>query len=93
VYGTLVNNEQMSRVLGRIIEGIETSIKGFRLTYLRANPIYYKIVEDPNSRVFGKVFNVTNEDIKKLDKYETSMYQRDIFFRDGITYLFYRESE
>ena len=78
VYGTLLNPAVQMDVLGRTISGIFAIVKGYRVIYnYKVNDIEYPIaIEDPESNVNGKLLDVDDDDLIKLDEYETNDYIR-----------------
>ena len=55
--------------------------------------IYPTIKENKNSLVEGMVFDVSEEDMKNLDRYETHLYRRlEVILQSGIKALAYIEN-
>jgi len=79
VYGTLLKPEIQKKFFGKILEGKEDSVVGFKKSIIVIEGESYSILEKSRNRfdvVFGKVFEITDEDLKKLDEYETDAYRR-----------------
>tara|TARA_B100000029_G_scaffold516416_1_gene629664 strand:- start:7670 stop:7972 length:303 start_codon:yes stop_codon:yes gene_type:complete len=76
VYGSLLDDTVRERVLNKQIEGEEDSVRGFRVdthSFLTSFPSVYR---DKDEIAKGKVFEVTEKDLKRLDTYETKFYRR-----------------
>jgi len=79
VYGTLQNIEAQKKILGRVLESSGDSLAGYKKTTVNIEGEMYSILKKSRNRfdiVLGKVLEVTEEDLKKLDKYETDAYRR-----------------
>lgn len=77
-YGTLRNPATQVQLLGRQLgEGKPDSLRGYRLAKLRGIHFVYSILQPhPGSIVDGTLFEVTSEELQKLDDYEGDAYQR-----------------
>jgi gamma-glutamylcyclotransferase (GGCT)/AIG2-like uncharacterized protein YtfP len=76
VYGTLKEPEVQSRVIGRIIKGIPDTLNGYTKSTITINNNTYPIISQGEGNVEGLILEVTTEELKKLDEYETSAYKR-----------------
>jgi len=79
VYGTLKNQEVQKLVIERLPESSKDSIAGYRLENVEIDGETYPILI-PDSKqkkpIEGLVLLVTEEELKKLDLYETDVYER-----------------
>ena len=76
VYGSLLDDKIRERVLNKQINGVEDELRGFRVdnhSFLTSFPSVYR---DKDEIAKGKVFEVDEKDIKRLDTYETQFYRR-----------------
>jgi len=79
VYGTLINQEIQKEALGKTFEMVDDSLVGWKKSMVQIEGETYPILEKSKNRfdiIFGKVFEITEEDLKKIDKYETDEYRR-----------------
>lgn len=63
VYGTLLNRELTEDMLGHSIQTYSEILPDFKKVGLN-------IVESPGNKVYGATFEVSKEDLKRLDVYE-----------------------
>ncbi|MCY3780744.1 MAG: gamma-glutamylcyclotransferase [Chloroflexi bacterium] len=77
-YGTLRDPATQVQLLERELgEGKPDSLRGYRLANLRGIHFVYSILQPhPGSMVDGQLFEVTGEELQKLDDYEGDAYQR-----------------
>ncbi|WP_421810632.1 gamma-glutamylcyclotransferase family protein [Flagellimonas sp.] len=80
-YGTLQDLQVQQYVFGRILDGQPDFLLGFKKM---ENAVYgrYPLVIQTGKiedKVEGKVYEVSEIDLKKADIYETSAYSRKIF--------------
>lgn len=76
-YGTLKNPNVQKEVLERVIDGKEDTLEGFKKSKIRIKEIEYPIlIPDKTSKVEGHVLQITDDELEKIDKYETSAYRR-----------------
>ncbi|MBI2004336.1 gamma-glutamylcyclotransferase [Candidatus Pacearchaeota archaeon] len=79
VYGLLKKPEIQKKILERVAEFSEDSIKGYKLSQINIeNEIFPILINSKNPRdfVFGLVLEVSEEELKKIDKYEGDDYKR-----------------
>lgn len=79
VYGLLKKPEIQKEVIGRIIKGLDDSIKGYKKSTIEINGEIFPILiksNSPRDFIFGKVLEVSEEELKKIDEYETDAYKR-----------------
>ncbi len=79
-YGTLKDEQVQQYIFGRILIGKSDFLKGFQW---HKNAVYgrYPLVvqtNDPQHKVAGMVYEVSNSDLALADVYETSAYQRQM---------------
>lgn len=80
-YGTLQDLQVQEYVFGRTIDGLPDHLLGFKKL---ENAVYerYPLVvqtQNPQDKVEGKVYEVSEIDLKKADIYETHAYKRQKF--------------
>lgn len=98
VYGTLMLGDVRERVLNKKISGEYDSLKGYRLTthpVLTSYPVIETIPEWHNhTTVDGMVFEVDNDDLIKLDRYESTYYKRiNVTLESGLECMVYVENK
>lgn len=84
VYGTLLDEMTRFRILGRVVKAQDTFLSGYTLTTHPSIP--YLVVKESrkDDKVAGSVFDITDEDFKVLDRYETYFYVRkDVVLDNG----------
>lgn len=87
-YGTLQLQKVQIETYGRILKGSEDSLMGFKLDALeitdpevlkksaqKFHPIAKKSA-CPGDTINGKIFEITDDELKATDSYEVSYYQR-----------------
>ena len=77
-YGTLRDPATQVQLLGRKLgEGVPDTLRGYRLAKLTGIHYVYSILQPhPGSTVAGTLFEVSPEELAKLDDYEGDAYQR-----------------
>lgn len=77
VYGTLQDPVVQQRVIGREIEGKPDVLDDyFKSEIVMSDGTFPIIVPEVGKSVAGKVLDVTQEEIDRMDIYETSAYRR-----------------
>ena len=79
VYGTLKKPEIQKKVFERIAEFSEDSNKGYKISQINIEGEIFPILinsKNPRDFVVGSVIKVSEEELKKIDKYETDAYKR-----------------
>ena len=92
-YGTLMDDEIRTRILGKNINVKPDILEGYTIT-VHPVLISYPVVK-PNKDDFvnGVVFDVTENDIKDLDMYETKYYKREeVVLKSGVKSMVYIEN-
>jgi gamma-glutamylcyclotransferase (GGCT)/AIG2-like uncharacterized protein YtfP len=77
-YGTLLDQKIQIELFGEKISGTMDSISGYRVIQgVKIEGIdYVTLIRDKNNTVVGKVYNLTDKQLKIVDEYETSSYER-----------------
>lgn len=65
-YGSNLNKEQMKRRCPDSKPLTRATLKGYRLVFNR----YLDIIESPDSEVVGALYEISEEDLRNLDRYE-----------------------
>lgn len=77
VYGTLQSAEVQRRVIGRAVTGTRDTLDGFMKSRVAmGDGIFPLIVPQHGASVEGLVLEVTEDDLRRMDIYETSAYRR-----------------
>jgi len=91
-YGSLLDDSIRSRVLNKSVDGHIDTLKGYKLSNHTVLP-YPTIIPFKGGTVYGKVFDVTSEDLEKLDRYETQYYTKiNVLLDSGKESLVYIDS-
>lgn len=76
-YGTLLVPAVQSSVMGRLIEGTPDRLAGYRKTRIQDGADSYpNLAPDANSEVEGRVIEVTQRELDRIDMYEGALYSR-----------------
>ena len=93
VYGTLLDDTVRGRVLGKDIKGTQDVLEDYIMDTHSVLTSYPTIIPLDKGYVNGMYFDVNEEDIKKLDRYESQYYKKiDIKLKSGTKSLVYTES-
>ena len=93
VYGTLLDDTVRGRVLGKDVKGTEDVLEDYIIDTHSVLTSYPTIIPLDKGYVNGMYFDVNEEDIKKLDRYESQYYKKiDIKLKSGTKSLVYTES-
>jgi len=86
IYGTLADSKIQQKVLGRMIQGVTNSLVGYKKSKVVIEGEFYPaIILDKTSEVDGLVIEVTTNELRLLDAYETGAYKRTkINLKNGI---------
>ena len=97
-YGTLQQDDVQLSSFGRLLEGREDAMPGYRRSLIEitdpdvirtSGKRFYPIVEaseNPGDEVEGKVFWITEAELKAADEYEVADYKRiEVRLRSGNT--------
>ena len=95
-YGTLQQDEVQLSSFGRLLEGQQDAMVGYRQSLVeitdpeviwKSGKRFHPIVEasdNPGDEVKGKVFRITDAELKAADDYEVSDYKRiEVRLRSG----------
>ncbi|GBC75592.1 hypothetical protein HRbin06_00911 [archaeon HR06] len=72
-YGSNLNLSRLKRRIGEWKESHKAILEGYRLTFRNG---VADIEEKDNSRVYGAVYLITEDQLKRLDKYEGPKYKK-----------------
>lgn len=77
-YGTLQDPATQQKLLGRVLgDGVSDTLRGYRLAKLTGIHQVFSILQPhAGSTVQGMLFEVTADELAKLDDYEGDAYQR-----------------
>jgi gamma-glutamylcyclotransferase (GGCT)/AIG2-like uncharacterized protein YtfP len=95
-YGTLQQDEVQLSSFGRLLEGQQDAMVGYRQSLVeitdpevisKSGKRFHPIVEasdNPGDEVKGKVFRITDAELKAADDYEVADYKRiQVLLRSG----------
>lgn len=92
-YGTLMDSSVRTRVLGKEISGKNDSLSNFKLKKHSVLYSYPVVEKDEGNNVIGMVFDVTDDDLVKLDYYESEYYRRErVTLDSGVKSMVYVEN-
>jgi len=79
IYGTILDEEIKKQVLGRVIKGKWALVDNFILIrdWEVGGKAYPRLYPHSAGCVIGEIIEVTDDEIKLLDEYETNAYKRD----------------
>jgi len=85
VYETLMNNKLRSRLLKRPTETVVDQLIGYReiSTETIEGKNYHTIIPDDASAVMGRRFYVTQEELRKLDRWEDEYHRKKVQLLSG----------
>lgn len=77
-YGTLQELEVQLGVFSRVLGGYDDSLHGHRISDIKVAGLYPTLEQtnDPKDKIEGKVYVLTDDELKKADFYEGDAYQR-----------------
>lgn len=76
VYGTLLDDEILHRVIGSVPPGEPATLNGYRRMRMLDRP-YPVIRPSPNAKVSGRILHgLTNRQMRQIDRYEGREYRR-----------------
>jgi hypothetical protein len=97
-YGTLQYPEVQKTSFGRLLDGTDDAMPGFRREMVeitdpdviaKSGERFHPIVmpsENPEDAVSGKVFQISNAELAAADRYEVSDYKRiEVVLKSGLT--------
>lgn len=85
VYGTLQDESTQVDLLGRAVGGVTDRISGWKVLcdYEIEGGFYPRLVPEKMGVVYGRIINVTAEELAILDEYETDAYYLEVLQTDG----------
>lgn len=85
IYGTLMDSEIQELVWGRKTKGSSDILMGYKRSEIKIDRATYPlIVLSKTGKVEGVVIKVTNDELSKIDKYETDAYKRiEVILKSG----------
>ena len=94
VYGTLMDDTVRERVLGKYVHTSPDTLSGYIIDTHPVLTSYPVVKKSEGKWVEGVVFDVTENDLAKLDRYETIFYKKeDIVLNSGKKAQVYVENE
>ncbi|OXA93111.1 gamma-glutamylcyclotransferase family protein [Flavobacterium hercynium] len=99
-YGTLRSKEVQMRLFNKTLTSTPDQLLGYKLKSLKIEEEFgmadYVVVvpsDNHEDTIHGVVFNVTTEDLAKVDLFESNAYRRvSVKLNSGITAWVYMES-
>lgn len=87
-YGTLQNKHVQMELLGRELSGERVEMTGYILGQLYADDGWYPCIYayTPDAVVHGTMYQVSNDELWEIDKYEGENYKR-ILIDDYYVYV------
>ncbi len=77
VYGTLADPKLQKKIWGRVAKRTPAVVKGYKRSKIGIDgEAYPLIIRDKAGKVRGFVIEVTGDELKKIDDYETKAYRR-----------------
>lgn len=86
VYGTLYDPDVQQRVIGRLVGGKPDTLDGWYKSQITlGDGTYPIIIPNAGTSVEGHVLEVTEEELLRMDIYETNSYnRRRVKLRSGL---------
>lgn len=77
-YGTLQKKEVQLGIFSRLLGGYDDILQGHRISNEKVAGLYptLEVAEDLQAKIHGKVYVLTDEELKKADYYEGDAYKR-----------------
>jgi gamma-glutamylcyclotransferase (GGCT)/AIG2-like uncharacterized protein YtfP len=77
IYGTLQNKNVQLTILGHTPPVRNDTLVGYATRQIKINDKAYPIaVPDSNSKILGKIIEISDRELLLIDDYETKAYQR-----------------
>jgi hypothetical protein len=84
-YGELQRSDVQIKILGKEIPGIVDSISNWKvLNEFEDGATYFQLASQPSGVVFGKILELTDEQIEILDKYEKAYFRYTLKTDGGV---------
>ena len=94
VYGSLMNDGTRRIVMQKDVKTGNDILNNYKRTLHSEILIYPTIEKSDGDFVVGKTFNVTDEDLERLARYETKHYKRiDVVLESGKEAISYMENK
>lgn len=86
VYGTLLQPKYQKEAWGRVVKGKPATLSDYKKYIIVHNKEPFPVaVPEIGGMIQGRLLSLTLSELKKLDRYESSIYQRKkIILRDGV---------
>jgi len=91
-YGTLVSDNMRFHVLGHLTTKYPATLLNYEVV-THSNAHYPTIKRNTGSITHGVLFNVCDDDVIKLDKYENNLYDRIYVMINNTRCMTYIERE
>lgn len=75
-YGTIKDPEVQKKVIGRVAESRNDSLEGYSKSSIVLKGITYSILVKGTEEIKGVVLQLTEDELKKFDVFETAAYRR-----------------
>ena len=85
-YGTLQDPEVQKKVFGRTAKGLPDALSDYAKSTIEINGnTYLLVIPAPGEKVQGLIIEVEDDELEKIDDYETKAYRREeIALESGI---------
>ena len=94
VYGTLKDKQVQRAVFGREVAGQPDSLEGYTESQIKLGRTLYPIIIPGDGSIDGFAFEVSDNELKKIDKYETDAYKRTkVTLKSGRQAWVYQKNE
>lgn len=90
-YGTLLNETIQKNVIGRLVEGPPDLLIGYRKVMRQfSSGIYPDLIDSATCEVKGQIFDLSDEELERCDRYEGDEYRRtSILLKSGVEAFVY----
>ena len=91
VYETLLDPEVLEEAIGKQKKPKETKLKGYREISKDLNDNqknYHTIIPDKSQTISGKVYELTKDELKKLDQWEKEYKRITVHCSDGEAFAY-----
>ena len=87
IYGTLTKPEIQKGIFGRVVNGTSDALYGYEKSKIEIDGGTYPIIiPNKNGKVPGLVIEISDDELKRTDEYETEAYQRiNVILESGIS--------
>lgn len=85
IYGELQDPEVQIKIFGKEIDGVYDTISNWIiLNDFEKGKSYLQLASQPKGIVFGRIIDLTDEQVEKLDKYEENYFRYSLKTDKGI---------